>query len=675
MPGSSLSRSRSALSRDESRSPTLLALLLAVAFVAICFFAREVLLPLALAVLLSFLLAPLARRFQRWGLGRVGSVILAVALAFGGLAATGWMVTRQVLDLAVNISSYEDRLVERLRELKPSKKSPISEVAKTVEHIEEKLADAEAAAAPNANTTATDATNSAAATDDDSTKQGEQSDISTDLIHAFTSQPLPVQIVDTTFMPVRLLRDASPLLSSLGSLAITVVFVIFMLLQRDDLRDRLIRLAGTSRVYLTTQALNDAARRVSRYLLMQLIINGTYGLAVASGLWVIGLPNALLWGLLAMLLRFIPYVGPIVGCITPIALSLAVFPGWSRPLATAGLFIVLELVTNNVLEPWLYGSSTGVSTLGIIVAAVFWTWLWGPVGLVLATPLTVCVTVMARHMPQFYFLNILLADEPPLETRVRFYQRLLARDFEDAVEIVSDFLKNHTRAELGDQVLLPALNLAESDCDAGHLSSDSEEYIYESVGEVISDLDDLDTPADNSEVADEAVTTPRRDQQILCLAAEDTADHLGAELLALLLSERGFAAEVSYAPPPGEELVAELAEDEIDAIVISTVAPRRGALRSRRVCLNLRRRYPKAKLLAGLWHSETDSSRTRQRLAKTGADAVVATLSDALGALDEWFPPPPVDSAPDAEAPESAPAERAAESPARSTPVPASTAT
>lgn len=643
--------------RDYSLAPTLLALLLAIAFVAICYFAREVLLPFALAVLLSFLLAPLARRFERWGLGRVGSVIVAVILAFGALGVTGYVITRQVLDLAGNIGQYEDQLTEKIRSLRRARSPQLSKVTKTIENLDEELSAPEPPLQgehPGADSAAT--------------ADAEHDDISKELIQAFTARPLPVQIIDTTFMPVKLLRDASPLLSSLGSLAITIVFVIFMLLQRDDLRDRLIRLAGTSRVYLTTQALNDAARRVSRYLLMQLIINGMYGVAVAIGLSLIGLPNAVLWGLLAMLLRFVPYVGPIVGCLTPIALSLAVFPGWKYPLITAGMFIVLELVTNNVLEPWLYGSSIGVSTLGIIVAAVFWTWLWGPVGLVLATPLTVCVTVMARHVPQFYFLNILLADEPPLETRVRFYQRLLARDFDDAADLVTEFLRKNTQIELGDRVLLPALNLAESDSDAGHLSADNEEFIYESIGELIGDLDDLQANGNRKSTEDEetSVPPPLRDVRILCLAAEDTADHLGAQLAAKLLIEQGFTTDTTFAPPAGEELVTEFAEDEIDGIVISTIASRRGALRSRRVCLNLRRRHPNAKLLVGLWHSETDTSRTRQRLAKTGADAIVTTLADALGKVDEWFPPPAVDASAEAATAE----ESAAAAPS---PIPATT--
>jgi predicted PurR-regulated permease PerM len=626
--------------RQQILTPSVAALLLTCAAVAICYFAREVLLPFALAILLSFLLAPLARRLQRWGLGRVGSVILAVIIAFGALGATGWIVTRQVLDLAGNISSYEDRLVERLKSLRPSNKSAISEVAKTVEHIEEKLATAEPpSATSSAESEPAETVEATAATRPDPAR-ADENDTAADLIHAFTARPLPVQIVDTTFMPVRLLRDASPLLSSIGSLAITIVFVIFMLLQRDDLRDRLIRLAGTSRVYLTTQALNDAAGRVSRYLVMQLIINGTYGVAVAIGLWIIGLPNFLLWGLLAMLLRFIPYVGPIIACVTPIALSLAVFPGWSRPLATASLFVVLELVTNNVLEPWLYGSSTGVSTLGIITAAVFWTWLWGPVGLVLATPLTVCITVMARHMPQFYFLNILLADEPPLELKVRFYQRLLASDYEDAADIVSEFLRTGTRAELGDNVLLPALHLAESDRDAGHLSEDRENYLYESVTELIGDLDDLD-PAGAADDESKTAAAPPRDAGILCLASEDTADFVAASLLTHVLTRRGFRAFSAYAPPAGEDLNAEWSETDVHAIVISTVAPRRGALRTRRVCLNLHRRYPHAKLIVGLWHAEKELNRTRDRLKKTGADAVISSVTNAIDQLDAWFPPTP----------------------------------
>ncbi|MBL8848520.1 MAG: AI-2E family transporter [Planctomycetaceae bacterium] len=624
--------------RQSILTPSVAALLLTCAAVAICYFAREVLLPFALAILLSFLLAPLARRLQRWRLGRVGSVILAVSIAFGALGATGWIVTRQVLDLAGNISSYEDRLVERLKALRPSRKSAITEVAQTVEHIEEKLASAEPAPSSDSATAAGQQPEpqSTAAVEE---APGGDGNIAADLVHAFTARPLPVQIVDTTFMPVRLLRDASPLLSSVGSLAVTIVFVIFMLLQRDDLRDRLIRLAGTSRVYLTTQALDDAARRVSRYLLMQLIINGTYGLAVAVGLYFIGLPNFMLWGLLAMLLRFVPYVGPIIASVTPVALSLAVFEGWTLPLATAALFIVLELVTNNILEPWLYGSSTGVSTLGIITAAVFWTWLWGPVGLVLATPLTVCITVMARHMPQFYFLNILLADEPPLELKVRFYQRLLARDYDDATDLVSDYLNSHDRAELGDGVLLPALHLAESDRDAGHLSEDRENYIYESVTELVSDLDDLDPSADAGDKS--KVAAAPRDAGVLCLASEDTADFVAASLLTHMLTRRGFRAVTAYAPPAGDDLVADVPEHEVNAIIISTVAPRRGALRTRRICLNLHRRYPNARLLVGLWHAEQELNRTRERLTKTGADAVVSSVAKAIEQIDTWFPPKP----------------------------------
>lgn len=631
-------------SRHQWRTPHLTTLVLVTSVVAIGYFAREILLPFALAVLLSFLLAPLARRFQRWRLGRVGSVILAVALAFSVLGVTGWIVTRQVLDLAGNIAQYEEQLIEKVRSLRRSGSSQFKEVAKTVEQIEVELATEDAVDTSVANTgpTGPDPGESAVSSAEDD----RQRTTADELASAFSARPLPVQIVDTTFMPLRLLRDASPLFASLGSLAVTVVFVIFMLLQREDLRDRLIRLAGTSRVYLTTEALDDAGQRVSRYLVMQLIINGTYGLAVGIGLSVIGLPNAILWGLLAMLLRFLPYVGPIVAAVTPIALSLAVFPGWTRPFATAAMFIVLELITNNVLEPWLYGTSTGVSTLGIIVAAVFWTWLWGPVGLVLATPLTVCVTVLARHVPQFEFLNILLADAPPLEPQVRFYQRLLAGDYDEASDVLAESLRSGSPEAVGDAILLPALCLAERDRDAGHLSEKREGFVYESIVELIGDLDGLEAagtgaPSDVAATADPMPPTPSEEEpaehprlSVLCLASEDEADRVASELVGQMLTRRGHVARTAYAPAAGEELGGELREDGVDAFVVSAVAPGRGALQARRVCLYLHRRYPQIPLIVGLWRPEGVNVRTRERLIKTGATSVTTSLSAAVQEIE-----------------------------------------
>ena len=258
-------------------------------------------------------------------------------------------------------------------------------------------------------------------------------------------EPMPVRVVEmnTDPLPMRILRDwLGPLLGPLGTAAIVIVFVLFMLIQREHLRDRIIRLAGTRRVYVTTQAIDEAAGRVSRYLMMQLVINATYGLAVATGLFFIGVPNAILWGLLATVFRFVPYVGPWVAAIMPIALALAVFEGWTRPLLVIGMFVVIELLSNNIMEPWLYGSSAGMSTVGIIVAATFWTWLWGPVGLMLSMPLTVCLVVLGRYVPALSFISVLFSDQPALQYGVRFYQRLLAFDDHEAGDLVATFLKD-----------------------------------------------------------------------------------------------------------------------------------------------------------------------------------------------------------------------------------------
>ena len=240
--------------------------------------------------------------------------------------------------------------------------------------------------------------------------------------------PLPVEVVEPEPQPLQVLRTIiGPLIEPLATGGIIVVVVIFMLIKREDLRDRFIRLVGASDLHRTTEALQDAGKRVGQYLLMQLIVNATYAMPIGIGLWVIGVPNALLWGLLALVLRFVPYIGPIIAAIFPIVLALAVDPGWTMLIWTVALFVAVELISNNVVEPWLYGSRTGLSPVAIIVAAIFWTWLWGPLGLLLSTPLTVCLVVLGRHVPQFQFLDVLFGSEPVLEPHEALYQRLAGR--------------------------------------------------------------------------------------------------------------------------------------------------------------------------------------------------------------------------------------------------------
>ncbi|MBW3598343.1 MAG: AI-2E family transporter [Planctomycetes bacterium] len=607
---------------DSALAPPLRALALMLLVVAIFYFAREVLLPFSLAVLLSFLLTPLATRLQRWGLGHVGGVVVTVILAFLVLGGVGYIVLKNAADVAAELPKYEATLVKKVKALKATGGDSLSKAAETLERVEQELVKPKE--------------------DGDAAEQESPFSLRAAL---FGKQPLPVQIVDTSFAPVRMMNEFAPVLSALGFVAIVVVFVIFLLLERESLRDRIIRLAGTSRVYVTTQALEDAATRVSRYLMMQLIINSIYGTAIGVGLYFIGLPNAVLWGLLATILRFIPYVGPIIAAVTPMALSLAVFDEWQRPLATIALFIIAELITNNILEPWLYGTSTGVSTLAIVTAAVFWTWLWGPVGLVLATPLTVCLTVMARHVPQLRFLNILLADEPPLELRYRFYQRLLAKDYEDAADVAGEFLRNGTLEELYESLLAPALALAERDRDASRLTARQEAFIYESIAELVDDAFEAfqlstaadQAPEDSNRKADGGDEPAAHPPRIVCLASSDEADRIAAVMFARLLTAEGYQADAADTLGASEELLRRLDAEPVDGVAVSVIAAG-GSVRLRNVCRRLRRHAPQLPLLAGVWNAPARVEKLQAPVQKAGADAVAAAFHEGMAFFRKSIP-------------------------------------
>jgi predicted PurR-regulated permease PerM len=612
--------------------------------VAICYFAQKVLLPIALAVLLSFLLAPIAKRLEKWKLGRIGAVTVTVGLAFALITAIGWLVTLQVVDLLERLPNYEQTLVHKIEAIRVSTGGILGRVEETADRIEKAVAgdrkDApEKGAAPPSAEPKTGTTHKPAA----DRPQGDG------LREAFAAEPVPVRIVDTTFLPVRILRDFGPLMEPLGTLAIVIVFVVFFLIQREDLRDRLIRLAGTGHVFVTTQALDDAGQRVSRYLLTQLFINAGFGLAAGTGLYFIGLPNAPLWGLLAALLRFIPYLGIMIGAVTPIALSLAIFDGWPGPLATVMLFVVLEVIAYNILEPLLFGHSTGISAVGIVASAVFWTWLWGAVGLVLATPLTVCLTVLSRHMPQFAFLNILLAEEPPLELRYRFYQRLLAKDYDEASDVAEEHLRAGSLIELYDELFVPALALAERDRDAGRLAEDQESFVYESIEELVEGLAEKDQrfgtaratvepEEENHTDAYDDAGRSRASLRVLCLPAEDEADRIAAVMFAQLLARSDHWAETASAFNVREETLERIEAQEIDCVVVSTIAPHNGLLRSRHACRRLRRQFPALKILVAYWKAPSTLAKTREHLLAAGADEVAASLQEGIDKVEQFAP-------------------------------------
>ena len=423
----------------------------------------DILIPLALAILLSFMLAPIVVRLRRFGLGRIPSVLAVVLLLFVALLGLGAIVASQVVHLAENLPKYEWNLRSKIRDLRIAIPSG-GVVERTSEMLRDLGQELEEATAPA----------------EEEAQSGAEAE---------APQPVPVQVQEPEAPPLQTLRElGGPLVAPIATAGLVVVFVVFMLLQRADLRDRVIRLLGARDVVRATEAMDDAAKRISRYLLMQLIINVLYGIPVGVGLYLLGVPNPILWGLLATILRFVPYLGPMIAALFPIALSFAVAPGWTLPLLTIALFVTLELFSNNVLEPWLYGSSTGLSPVAILVAAVFWTTLWGPVGLLLSTPLTVCLVVLGRHVPQLGFFHVLLGDEPALAPELKFYQRLLARDPEEAIELAEEYLDDEPLDKLYDMVIMPALGLAEQDRLRGSLDRATVQGIAEDTTGVIEDL-------------------------------------------------------------------------------------------------------------------------------------------------------------------------------------------
>lgn len=622
------------------------ALLCGVAVIAALYFAKQVLLPFALAILLSFLLTPVVRRLERWGLGRIPAVLIVVVICFGAIGAASYVMVQQLYDLAYQLPEYKDNIVNKAQAFR-SEDGVLDKVSETMKEVREQItpkrkerespsAEGPAAAAPPAGLPSVlQMPHEPNATVEVPFSPSEEKVV----------EPVPVEVIDELSAPEIAQSILEPLLAPVGTAALVVVFVIFMLLSHEDLRDRLIQLIGSRQVNVTTQALDDAAYRVSRYLLMQLIINSLYGLVIALGLFLIGLPNAFLWGALATIFRFVPYVGPWIAAVIPIAVSLAVFDGWSRPLMVVGLFVLNELVSNNLLEPWLYGSSTGISTIGIITSAVFWTWLWGPVGLVLATPLTVCLTVLGDYVPQLRFFNTLFSDQEVLAPQTRFYQRLLAGDPEEAIELAEEHLEEHSLDSLYETILLPALGLAEQDRHHGELDEMKQSFIAQTTRELVEDLgakekqasataaaadaEESDTEEDETQ---HAAAEAKRELTILCLPARDEADEIAGMMLAQMLERRGVRVIVGSAQRLASERISDVEKYDVDALCISALPPF-AAMHARYLCKRLRPKYPKLRIVVGLWQGSVKTKKAQQRLMETGIDRCVTTLSEAVEQL------------------------------------------
>jgi len=596
-----------------------------VAVVAVLHFGQELFLPLALAVLISFLLAPVIRWLEKRRAGRVSSVIIAALLAFAAIGGVAYTVTGQVIDLANTLPKYKSNLHSKIVSLKSKKDGPWSRATATLKDLSADFTKPDSTAPPSP-PAAQPATGS-----HDFSIHITENPLPANGAKPVAKDPLPVEVVYSPGNALESLKSfVAPVAGPLGTAAVVVVLVIFMSLAREDMRDRMIHLVGRGRLHVTTQALDEAGERVSRYLVAQCIVNVSYGIPIGIGLWLIGIPNAVLWGMLAGILRFVPYIGAWIAASFPIVLSLAVATSWNAPVLTLALFIVVELVCANVLEPWLYGSSTGLSPMAIIVAAIFWAWLWGPVGLLLATPLTVCVAVLGKYIPSLSFLEILLGETPPIASSDRCYQRLLALDSDEVSKLCEDYTAAHSLSATFDDVLLPVLRLVDAESRAGSLDDALKKEAYRVIREVVSDLGEQDLARTEAV----PITAAGTAVEFLCLPASNESDELAALMLLHLLAHGGLKAEVVTSKALVGEMVELAAAQQPRLLCISSVPPA-SVIPAQHLCRRLRERLgADTRLMVGLWNeTPAEHARRLDRFKRAQADEVFLTLASAANEI------------------------------------------
>jgi hypothetical protein len=420
----------------------------------------------------------------------------------------------------------------------------------------------------------------------------------------------------------------------LAQLGMALVLAIFMLLKREDLRNRIIRLGGDDRITHTTRAVDEASQRISRFLRSQAIVNSAYGVAFGLGLYLLGMKHAPLWGLMAAVLRYIPYVGTFLAAFFPITLSLAMFEGWTRPLVVIGWILSVELLTYNFVEPHLFGKSIGVSEVAQLVVAAFWGFLWGPIGLLLSGPLTVCLVVLGKYVPSLTFLDVLLGDEPALDKDTSYYQRLAARDPDEAAELVVEHLKERSPEQICDELLLPALSQARRDRQRGEISEDDEHFMVRTTREILEDVSEQQAQGLTEPVP--AVADPRQVRVLAC-PADDEADEVVVEMLQQLLPREKWDTHIAGVTTLASELLG-LIEEQQPAVVCIGSLPPGGLAHTRYLCKRLRRRFPRIRILVGRWDPHGSREESQAALEAAGADHVATSLHAAIEQLQSWRP-------------------------------------
>jgi len=590
----------------------LVGLLTMAVVIAGLYFGRDLLIPLALAMLLGFLLDPLVTRLKRWGVPRVAAVLLVVTAVLCVLAGASVLLGQQVRMLATDLPTYQTTMRDKLRGIRETMSSPgvLERAMRTFDEVEREISG-----------------------ENDNKKEAEDRLATAPPPPAFEhpvpdsegkpEEAPPPPLVQIQERPPTPMQQAAAWLARIGDLlgtaGIVLLFLVLVLLGRNDLRDRMLRLMGGN-LHRSTDAMTEASARISRYLAMQLVVNVTYAMPMTLGLWLIGVPGAILWGVVAAVMRFVPYVGPVISAMFPLLLAFATDPGWDILLWTIGLILVLELISNNIIEPWLYGASTGLSTISLISAALFWTALWGPIGLILSTPLTVCLMVLGRHLPQFKFFDVLLGSEPVLDAPTRLYQRLLAGDVEEAIDMATDEIEA-TQATGTSPVLdfysdtgIPALRLASSD----HANVATAEHRLRMIDGMIALIDDLREqypPPDAGPV------------RVICIGGRWEMDTLAANMLAHGLALQGCNADfLNTVPAFTPKFFTRLDLGGAEVVCLSYFSPAPEA-HVRYASRRLRRNAPRLRIVAALWNAPPELL-DPNAMARLGVDAIATTVHE-----------------------------------------------
>jgi predicted PurR-regulated permease PerM len=606
---------RSAARRGREVKPfsnTLNTMLIAVIVVAALYFLREVVVPIALAGILSFMLAPLVRRVQKLYVPRALAVMVVVLIAFAAIFALGGIMAREVSQLAGDLPSYEKTIASKIETLQGGGGTGTLQKAQEVlEGLAKRIGRQEQQPAPIIPTV------------QPKTPTSDQ------------TQLIPVEVHEPAGGPLQTISSLiSPLMGPLATTGIIVIFVIFFLIQREDLRDRMIRLAGATDISHTTEVIDDAGHRLSHLFLTQLLINTGFAICISLGLWWIGIPTPFLWGTLAGILRFIPYIGAFIGMVFPLILAVSVDPGWSMLIWTAALFVGLETVTGQVIEPVIEGHSTGLSPVSVVVAATFWSWLWGPVGLVLATPLTVILVVLGRHIEALKFFDVLFGDEPALSEGENFYQRMLAHDPVEAVEQAKSYMAAHSLSDYCDDVARSGLALAQKDAERGRFEEGKGKVFRETVDTLFADIAHEHWLARKEAHAAGIATTSKlptlqRDQLLppwrseapfVVIGVRSDLDEAAARVLATLVETHGVHARLERAEVLSAANLAKLDLTDVAFVCLSSIdikTPAHVQFAARRV----RSKAPHVKILLGVW-SATDEKALEDLREAINADHV-----------------------------------------------------